>query len=289
MSLRKSLPRPARKLLWRHLVRQKQACLIARTTIQGRSPERRHTHDFCELFVVESGRGRHEINGRSEELLPGQLIFLCARDVHAIQGFGRESVTFVNVAVEPKLAEGIARRLGGVSGQAFGARRGRRVLAVVLSSSARVVFDAALHRLADGERDRLAAEGFLLAALQAARESLTLGGGRLIAPQWLAQAVEAVKKTEVFQGGVAGLVAAAGRSGEHVAREARRHYGLTPGQLVTQARLEHAARRLELSEVNVTELALECGFESLSHFVRLFHRRYGEPPLRYRRRRWGLA
>jgi AraC family transcriptional regulator, dual regulator of chb operon len=277
-----------RRLRWKDIASMKDACLLARWTIRGQGDVRQHTHDFCELFLVESGHGRHRINGRSQELLPGHLVFIRAQDVHAMQGHGRDTVTFVNIAVALGVAETTAKRIGGFAQQAFGAQRSLLPLAVSLSSNSRDRMNVAIHGLAGSARDRLAAECFLLTALQIAQESVGSEGVISIAPEWLAAAVEGVKEPKVFQQGVAGFVSVAARSAEHVARETRRHYGMSPGELVAQARLEHAARRLELSDISVTELSFECGFESLSHFVRLFHRRYGEPPLRYRRRRWGL-
>jgi AraC family cel operon transcriptional repressor len=83
---------------------------------------------------------------------------------------------------------------------------------------------------------------------------------------------------------VQGLARLAGRSPEHVARQLRACAGLRPVDLVTEARIDHATARLALSEMPILDIALECGFDSLSHFYRVFRRKRGETPRAYRLR-----
>lgn len=65
-------------------------------------------------------------------------------------------------------------------------------------------------------------------------------------------------------------------------REFQAHYRESPGKWLVQRRLEHAARLLRNSPMNVTEIAFESGFEDVSHFSRVFKQRFGVPPLAYR-------
>jgi AraC-like DNA-binding protein len=57
----------------------------------------------------------------------------------------------------------------------------------------------------------------------------------------------------------------------------------TPHQYLTRHRLEKAARLLRSTEMSVTEVGLETGFESAAAFSDVFRRYHGVPPLRYRR------
>jgi len=65
-------------------------------------------------------------------------------------------------------------------------------------------------------------------------------------------------------------------------REFQAHYRESPGKWLVQRRLDHAARLLRNSPMNVTEIAFESGFEDVSHFSRVFKQRFGVPPLAYR-------
>jgi len=59
-------------------------------------------------------------------------------------------------------------------------------------------------------------------------------------------------------------------------------YRLTPGKWLLQRRLDHAEGLLSRGSKPVAEIADECGFESRTHFNRVFKDRFGVAPLQYR-------
>lgn len=65
-------------------------------------------------------------------------------------------------------------------------------------------------------------------------------------------------------------------------REFQLYFEESPGKWLQQRRLEHAARLLRQSGMNVTEVAFESGFADVSHFSRAFKKRFALPPLVYR-------
>ena len=73
-------------------------------------------------------------------------------------------------------------------------------------------------------------------------------------------------------------------SAYHLIREFRCHYHTTPHQYLMRRRIERAKSLLADSEVSVTEICFEVGFESLGSFSDLFHRAVGWPPTVYRAR-----
>ncbi len=64
----------------------------------------------------------------------------------------------------------------------------------------------------------------------------------------------------------------------HFLRLFRSAFGETPRQYYIRRRLERAGQMLLETEENVTEISLECGFESLSHFSNAFRRHFGVSP-----------
>jgi AraC-like DNA-binding protein len=68
----------------------------------------------------------------------------------------------------------------------------------------------------------------------------------------------------------------------HFHRAFVRAFGITPHQYFTRYRLERAARMLLVSELSVTDICFDAGFESLGSFSSLFRRRFGIPPTAYR-------
>ena len=74
------------------------------------------------------------------------------------------------------------------------------------------------------------------------------------------------------------LAGAVSLSPYHFARSFRATTGMTPHAFVTEHRLMVARDRLLRGDASVTAIALSVGFSNISHFRRLFRRRYGLTP-----------
>lgn len=66
-------------------------------------------------------------------------------------------------------------------------------------------------------------------------------------------------------------------------REFQAHFRESPGKWLLQRRLENSAKLLQGTPMNVTEIAFESGFKDVSHFSRVFKKRFGVPPVAFRR------
>jgi AraC-like DNA-binding protein len=66
-------------------------------------------------------------------------------------------------------------------------------------------------------------------------------------------------------------------------REFRKYYKQPPGKWLQQKRLEYSAVLLKNPAFNVSQVALDCGFEDLSHFSRAFKEKFGLPPAAFRK------
>ena len=69
-----------------------------------------------------------------------------------------------------------------------------------------------------------------------------------------------------------------GLSRRQLERQFWQHLLTTPGQYYIALRLKNAHRLLQQTELPVTEIALQSGFESPEHFSRVYRRRFGRPP-----------
>lgn len=74
----------------------------------------------------------------------------------------------------------------------------------------------------------------------------------------------------------------AGISAFHFLRLFGRVIGVTPHQYLLRSRLRRAARLLADEDLQVTDIALDVGFNDLSNFVRTFHRAAGVSPRAFR-------
>lgn len=66
-------------------------------------------------------------------------------------------------------------------------------------------------------------------------------------------------------------------------RDFQEYYQETPGKWLTKRRVHHAAHLIANSNLNITQIALESGFEDLSHFSRAFKKIMGSTPTEYKK------
>ena len=72
-----------------------------------------------------------------------------------------------------------------------------------------------------------------------------------------------------------------GRSLSGFKRDFQEQFGVSPAFWIRSKRLSRAAFLLKNSDKNVSEIAEEVGFESISHFIKLFKETYGKTPAKY--------
>jgi AraC family cel operon transcriptional repressor len=268
---------PTRVIRLGPLLRPGQAVHYAEATPET-LPTAMHGHDFLEVFWVTAGRGVERLADRDRSLAVGDYALVSRADRHGIDDGG--GLHFRNVALPFAAWTRLQRRYGPSLPDRFAPdaprRRGR------LSSGLARRLDAAAEPLQRGHRDALALDRFLL-QLDAVLDDAARDDGP---PAWLA---ELLRRPEVRLGGVADLAAAADCSREHLARLCRQTLGQTPTQLLTTARLDHAAALLERTRRSVLDVALDSGFAHAGHFHQRFKHRFGLTPRQYRQRQQAIA
>lgn len=81
---------------------------------------------------------------------------------------------------------------------------------------------------------------------------------------------------------ISNLASELGYSVSHLRAVFRDRLGVSLGRYMRESRLSEAAKLLQNSEFNVSEIGERCGFESLYAFSRAFRKAYGLPPRAYR-------
>jgi PAS domain S-box-containing protein len=61
-------------------------------------------------------------------------------------------------------------------------------------------------------------------------------------------------------------------------------FGLSPGQYITRARIDHACNRLRQTDTAISAIALDCGYGDQAAFSRQFRQSVGLSPAAYRRK-----
>ncbi|MEM6884036.1 MAG: AraC family transcriptional regulator, partial [Verrucomicrobiota bacterium] len=80
------------------------------------------------------------------------------------------------------------------------------------------------------------------------------------------------------------MAKAAGISVSSVERLFRRNFGLTPHQYLQKTRLNAACRYLRMDQIELVQIAKECGFNDQTSMTRSFRQELKITPLKYRQR-----
>ena len=252
---------------------------LARILFSPRRLSRMHTHDFPEIFWIESGNALHEINGTREKLSSGDILFIRPSDCHQLHAADSDGFVMVNLAFPSSVWTDLMRRYREI--RMLHASRMKMPGLLHLSSLQVRKLNEDVGRLANEPASRLAVE-HLLQGIYLIVSSPQVSAMASALPDWLAYACQEIERPEHFFEGVPAFIRLCGRSPEHVARTCRTLLGKSPTDLVNAVRIANSARELRLGTRSILEIALENGFNNLAHFYELFRSFQGTTPRRYR-------
>jgi len=252
------------------------------TLLQPGQATRVHTHDFFEVFLVVAGEGVHRINRREVALRPGCLVAVRPEDGHGFLSGPSQALGFVNVAVAASWWRAFHQVAGIAEGwERLGAPRGH----CLLPAGRRGEIESRLKGLGPGpEGGGLPLAGVWRQVAEAFQRA-DPGLARAEPPEWL----EAWRR-ELAEAGPDRLAEPigdwqrrSGRTPEHLARSCRRYYGVTPSAMLGAARIDRVKLLLRAGNEKVITVAMECGFQNMAHFHRLFATHAGMTPRQWRR------
>ncbi len=244
-----------------------------------------HTHDFPEVMYVLAGHGIHLVNGQRLPLRAGDLVYIRSDDCHAIIARDGAHLQFVNVAF-PQDAWTAFRTMAWLSDDTWMGDSSSLPPSVEVPVEQREecerVFRRALRAFHQGASplELCVFLALSVAYLTQPVERCEDNDARL--SPWLRTACWVMRDEANLRVGLARFVELSGVSRAHLSRSLKLSHGLTPTQFVNRLRVERAAQLLGTTTEEIGSIALECGFDTLSYFYRLFEKRYGRTPRAYR-------
>jgi AraC family cel operon transcriptional repressor len=242
----------------------------------------RHTHDFGEMFFVLDGSGQHEANDASLPLEQGTLVLIRPTDRHCFRVSVGRSLCFINIAYPIGAWHEFINFAALPCAESWTSDALPPTIQVSRGEHDRCVFAfrEALHTF-QGHPSRLALGRFWVDILSCFVNASTPDVDDAGMPSWLRDACGRMQEEEL-QVGFERLLEMSGVSAAHLARTMNRHTGQTPTEWINTRRAALAAHRLATTEEGIFDIAMDCGFENLSYFYRVFRRQYGLPPQAYR-------
>lgn len=256
--------------------------------------EIKHQHDFCELVIVIRGSAMHWLEDGDFPVTAGDVFLLQGRQSHYFHA--RKNLELINIMYDPAqigLPEAELRKLPGYCAMFMLEPSYRR----------RHRFASRLHlqRIPLARAEQLADEMEKECAEKAAGYEAVLRAKLVELIVYLARAYTFSETTEARAllrvGHVIGalendfsknwklddLMQIAHMSRSNLMRVFREAAGVAPIEYLLRLRIQKAMKLLRSTDLSVTEIALQTGFNDSNYFTRQFRKTAGCPPAKYRK------
>ncbi|QHW33862.1 AraC family transcriptional regulator [Paenibacillus rhizovicinus] len=260
-----------------------------------------HWHDEWEWMLVTAGRGLFQIGAHTYEATAGQTLFIRSGELHAVYRIDEEPCRFTAIVFDAELLAG--SRFDVIQERYLDPLLKKRLEPPPLLAGdepwereTRELLDRVL-RLNDDRQDGYELDTKALLLMAAGRLSLhakaPLTSGRPdgdhAKTERLKTALNAIHEHYASKLTLGWLSSEAGMSEGHFCRFFKSMVRKSPTEYINGYRVRIAAKLLENEDRNVSEVALDVGFENPSYFIRVFKQHQGCTPAAYKKMIAGQA
>lgn len=227
-----------------------------------------HSHDFYEFIVIIDGDCTQTVNEQEILCDKNTVIFLCPGDRHK---FTKQSDN-LNLMALSIAAEEINRfeKLFGIEASPF-------EFSITKLSSKQIQPLISLYYSKSEYEFKLLLANFTKIYTDAFTQSSSL-------PKNVEKAVTQMYAAENLKGGTDRFVELSGYSRTHLNRLLKEHLKVTPHEFILNLRLSEAYNALILTDTRIEDICANLGYESFSHFQKIFKAKYGITPAAVRKK-----
>jgi AraC-like DNA-binding protein len=251
-----------------------------------------HNHPGIEINLIVEGHTQYIIGGKNYRCGPGDIVLIGEGEVH--RAWDADDAVFLVIIFRAELL--VPPQMGGYEQKFLSA------YAAVTHGAGHVLKPSVPH-YADLTREILAVEAEAIA--RTVSYQLMIKAHLLTLSALLTRTFGIRDDSPLLEGGmksrkfsslreyleehygekllVADLAEQVHMSLTNFNRSFKAVFGKTPMEYLMQTRIRHAARILIATERKIIDVAIDCGFPSISHFVSSFRRITGVAPHLYRK------
>lgn len=243
-----------------------------------------HTHEFYEFFLVTDGELSHEVNGQIQRLVKGDLVFVRDFDIHRLVP-SHKRYTWVNVNFSKRTFNDIMQFLDFADLE-------KTLLSPELPP---------IVKLSPGQTERcikkttvmenVAKKNNNFFKLEVRKQLLYIfstfflqNDKRYFLPEWLDTLCIKMRDFENFSVGAERMYELNPKSKSHLIKSMQQYLSTTVSDFVNEQRINYATEQLINTNRPVIDIALDCGFNNVNYFYRLFKKVHGDTPHSYRKK-----
>lgn len=243
-----------------------------------------HCHDYYEIFFVLKGEAHHIINEKEQILREGSILFIRDFDVHNYKRADGEYFEFLNIAFTKETFDALMTYLeSGFPKEKLMEAETAPYIQLGQSEKEKLFYAITeINQSRDKKWVKMRMRALILDIF--VKYFCGYSQKKTEVPLWLEMTCEKMKKPANFIAGAERMIELSGKSREHVSRSIKKYYGKTLSEYISALRLEYCANLLSASNLSVTDICYECGFDNISWFYKLFSDKFGMTPKQYRKK-----
>lgn len=238
-----------------------------------------HWHEFFEVELVVGGHGRCVLNGKDYELNPGDIYLLTTTDFHEVFS---DDVEVLHIAFDQSLiASDLSEKLITCDKNLF----------FSLDRREYVKFYSLMSQLAaECEKDMEYKLPYITSLLQCIfilmirKANLKNNADTDARKSHIAAAVLYLELHFRENPDLDTVAAYVGLNKNYFCGLFKRETGKTMVQYVNDLKLAYSKNLLRSTDLSITEICYNCGYNSFSNYIHKFRERYGETPLQCRKK-----
>lgn len=243
-----------------------------------------HTHDFYEFFLVTEGELDHEVNGQIQRLEKGDLVFVRDFDIHRLVPSPKR-FTWINVNFSNRTFNDILQFLD------FPDLK-KSLLSPELSPIVKlspIQAERCIKKTAIMENVAKKNSNFF--KLEVRKQLLYIfstfflqNDKRYFLPEWLDTLCIKMRDFKNFSVGASRMYELNPKSKSHLIKSMQQYLNTTVSDFINEQRIIFATEQIINTNLPIIDIALECGFNNVNYFYRLFKKVHGDTPHSYRKK-----
>lgn len=240
----------------------------------------RHEHAYHEIFVVCDDEINYTLNGKNLKLYKGTISFVKKTDVHSFKTAKNGNSKHINVVFSDELLKVTAN---GINVNLYN----KLITENVTFTLNKQEYDYINYTISViNSTERLSLEYFseLKILLTNLLNIINRNVNKLnsVYPDWFNELILKVRKPSFISASVKDIYKASSYSEPITIDAFKKYTGLTPVKYLTELKLNYACNMLKNTHKTTLEISQDVGYESLSHFNRVFRAHFNVTPKEFR-------
>ena len=244
-----------------------------------------HIHEYFEFFYVLEGKIEHFVNGYSEILQTGDIVYLRPQDIHTFKKIPDTYCSHRDIIIPQKLLEKCTEAIDFNLYNTI--INSQSPLKAKLSLDELSVLEHKFTLFTNTPLDNSRAKnniatvividllGYLLFSQQFSEEKNY--------PAWFEELLARFNMLSYVKSGLDEIIEPFHYNLSYICRVFKKYMGITMSQHLCTIRLQHATILLKTTNKTIAEISNELGFSSISHFNKHFKERFHLTPKEYRK------